>query len=180
MSDEKRGAGSEEGQEEYQITAADFVRYEIDMFKTSYKAWQEYNDDGFLNNSFLEVFLIHFRTLHYLLNSDGTRPADEINARQFFPSDAAFYDFKLARCQDADLAYLVEQEGRANVKFGALTQIRMDDMQPWEIHKIFEAMDKSITALTTHAPETFPVSEHEECSDSECEDPGCGDPGCAN
>lgn len=180
MNDEKCSAGSEDGQQEYQITAADFVRYEIDMFKTSYKAWQEYNDDGFLNNSFLEVFLIHFRTLYYLLHNDGTRPAEEVAVRQFFPTDAAFFDFTQARCHGADLAYLVEQEGRANTKFGALTQSRMDDMQSWDIHKVFDALDKSITALTTYAPETFPVSEHEECSDSECEDEGCGDPGCSN
>lgn len=180
MSEEKCGAGCDDGQEEYQITPADFVRYEVDMFKTAYKAWQEYNDDGFLNNSFLEVFLIHFRTLHYLLNNIGARPADEVNVRQFFASDATYYDFTQARCQGADLAYLVEQEARANVKFGALTEGRMEDMESWDIHKVFEAMDKSITALITYAPETFPVSEHDECSDPECEDEGCGDPGCAN
>ncbi|OGQ52143.1 MAG: hypothetical protein A3J24_12225 [Deltaproteobacteria bacterium RIFCSPLOWO2_02_FULL_53_8] len=180
MSNEKMGAGSDDGQEEYVITPADFVRYEIDMFRTSYKAWQEYNDDGFLNNGFLEVFLIHFRTLHKLLHNDGACPAGEVDARQFFPSDAAFYDFKTARCQGADLDYLAEQEGRANVKFGPLTQARMDDMEAWDIHKVYDAMDKSITALTTFAPDTFPPSEHEGCSDPECEDEGCGDSGCSN
>lgn len=164
-----------EGHEGHDFTAADFVRYEIDMFRTAYTAWEQYKDDGFLNNGFLEIFLVHFRALHNLLHKEGAKPDGLLGVREFFPSDAAFGDFVQSRCAGDDLAYLGAQEARAAVKLAPLTRERMDDMAEWDIHRIFELTDKSIEALMICAPETFPEPVHDECHDPECEDPGCAE-----
>jgi len=169
------GCAGDEGDEGQEFTAADFVRYEIDMFRTAYKAWEQYKEDGFLNNGFLEIILVHFRALHNLLHKDGVQPDGTAGIREFFTSDAAFDDFVQSRCAGDDLAYLGAQEARADIKLAPLTRARMDDMDEWDIHRIYELTDKSIEALEICAPESFPVPVHDECEDPECEDPGCAE-----
>ncbi|MBI5886712.1 MAG: hypothetical protein HZB85_09075 [Deltaproteobacteria bacterium] len=169
------GCAQDEGHEGHDFSAADFVRYEIDMFRTAYTAWEQYKDDGFLNNVFLEVLLVHFRALHSLLHKDGAVPNGAVGLREFFSSDVSLEDFMQSRCAGDNLAYLNAQDARAAVKLGPLTRERMDDMAEWDIHKIYELTDKSIEALMICAPETFPEPVHDECHDPECEDPGCAE-----
>lgn len=164
------GAGCEghEGHEGHECTDLDFVRYEIEMFRTAYQAWLQYSDDGFLNNSFLEVFLLHFRTLHDILHRDGPGAKDLLDVAGLFDSDESYQTFLAGRCKGEDLDYLKVQDGRAGLKLGRLTRTRIDDTAEWDIHKIHETMDKSVVAFLAGRPDACCDDETGECeSDSE-------------
>ncbi|MBI5562133.1 MAG: hypothetical protein HY894_04670 [Deltaproteobacteria bacterium] len=141
------------GCEGHEATELDFVFYEIEMFRTAYEAWQQYSEDGFLNNSFLEVFLLHFRALHEFLHSDGELPEGALEAQEFFDTEEEYEGFLKDRCGDEDLAYLVRQDARAHKRLAPLTLSRLEDMEEWDIHKIHDAMNKSIEAFIQTVPD---------------------------